>query len=142
MDHKRLKKMLDLTRRVERARNGELSNARQEQSLAMQELERRKAEERTQLRALEEAGDLDVHALYDRARGLSQAAVRVHEARSAHIERDNEVQRREAAAVEAMRDVRKFEILCDRSHELLRQAAKNAEQQTLDETRRPARRSE
>ena len=142
MDHKRLKKMLDLTKRVEKARKGELSNARHEQSLALQELERRKGEERAKLRELEESGDLDVHALQDRARGLSLAAAKVQEARTVHVERDNEVQRREVVAVEAMRDVRKFEILCERSHEAGRLAAKNAEQQALDETRRTAKRGE
>lgn len=140
MEHKRLKKILELSRRVEKARKGELSNARHDQNLALQELERRKGEERAQLRALEDAGELDVHALFDRARGLSQAAARVHEARATHIEKDNEVQRREAIAVEAMRDVRKFEILCERSQEERRLAAKNAEQQALDETRRPVKR--
>jgi flagellar export protein FliJ len=139
MEQKRLKKILELSRRVEKARKGELSNARHEQNLSMQELERRKGEERAQLRALEEAGDLDVSALFDRARGLTLAASKVHEARALHIERDNEVQRREAVAVEAMRDVRKFEILCDRAQEERRLAEKNAEQQMLDETRRPAR---
>ncbi len=142
MDHKRLKKMLDLTKRVEKARKGELSNARHEQSLALQELERRKGEERAKLRELEESGDLDVHALQDRARGLTLAATKVQEARTVHVEKDNEVQRREVVAVEAMRDVRKFEILCERSHEAHRIAAKNAEQQTLDETRRTAKRGE
>jgi flagellar biosynthesis chaperone FliJ len=142
VDYKRLKKMLDLTKRVEKARKGELSNARHEQTLALQELERRKGEERAQLRALEESGDLDVHALQDRARGLTLAAAKVQEARTVHVEKDNEVQRREVVAVEAMRDVRKFEILCERSHEELRIAARNAEQQALDETRRTAKRGD
>jgi flagellar export protein FliJ len=141
MEQKRLKKILDLSRRVEKARKGELSNARHEQNLAMQELERRKGEERAQLRALEESGELDVNALFDRARGLTLAAAKVQEARSVHVEKDSEVQRREAAAVEAMRDVRKFEILCERAHEERRLADKNAEQQTLDETRRTQKRS-
>ena len=142
MDHKRLKKMLELTKRVEKARKGELSNARHEQSLALQELERRKGDERARLRELEESGDLDVHALQDRARGLTLAAAKVQEARTVHVEKDNEVQRREVVAVEAMRDVRKFEILCERSHESHRVAAKNAEQQALDETRRTAKQGE
>jgi flagellar export protein FliJ len=140
MEHKRLKKILELSRRVEKARKGELSNARHEQNLALQELERRKGEERAQLRALEESGELDVHALFDRARGLTLAAAKVQEARAVHVEKDSEVQRREAVAVEAMRDVRKFEILCERSHEERRIAERNAEQQTLDETRRTQKR--
>lgn len=142
MDHKRLKKMLELTKRVEKARKGELSNARHEQSLALQELERRRGDERARLRELAESGDVDVHALQDRARGLTLAAAKVQEARTVHVEKDNEVQRREVVAVEAMRDVRKFEILFERSHEAGRLAAKNAEQQALDETRRTAKRGD
>jgi flagellar export protein FliJ len=140
MEHKRLKKILELSKRVEKARKGELSNARHEQNLALQELERRKGEERAQLRALEESGELDVYALFDRARGLTLAAAKVQEARTVHVEKDNEVQRREAVAVDAMRDARKFEILCERSHEERRLTEKRAEQQTLDETRRTQKR--
>jgi flagellar export protein FliJ len=139
MDGKRLKKILDVSKRVERARKGELSSARQEQTLALQKLEQAKREERDQLRALEDSGELDVNALYDRARGLSLAASLVHKAREQQALTDNEVMRRETAAFEAMRDVRKFEILCDRDREVSRIQAKNAEQQALDETRRTPR---
>jgi flagellar export protein FliJ len=139
MDGKRLKKILDVSKRVERARKGELSNARHDQSMALQQLERAKREERDHLRALEEAGELDVNALYDRARGLSLAAVQVQKAREQQAAADNEVMRREAAAFEAMRDVRKFEILSDRAREERNLAAKKAEQQSLDETRRAPR---
>lgn len=139
MDGKRLKKILDVSKRVERARKGELSNARHEQSMAREQLERAKREERDHLRALEDAGELDVNALYDRARGLSLAAAQVHKAREHQVAVENEVMRREAAAFEAMRDVRKFEILCDRDREERSLAAKKAEQQTLDETRRAPR---
>lgn len=139
MDGKRLKKILDVSKRVERARKGELSSARHDQTLAMQQLEQAKRTERDQLRALEEAGELDINALYDRARGLSLAAAMVHQAREQQVVTDQEVMRREAAAFEAMKDVRKFEILCDRDREERRLAAKNAEQLALDETRRPRR---
>jgi flagellar export protein FliJ len=139
MDGKRLKKILDVSKRVERARKGELSSARHEQTLALQKLEQAKREERDQLRALEESGELDVNALYDRARGLSLAASLVHKAREQQAETDNEVMRRETVAFEAMRDVRKFEILCDRDREERRIQASKAEQQALDETRRTPR---
>lgn len=139
MDGKRLKKILDVSKRVERARKGELSNARHEQTLALQKLEAAKRDERDHLRALAEAGELDVNALYDRARGLSLAAAQVHKAREHQAAVDQEVMRREAAAFEAVRDVRKFEILCDRDREESRLLAKQAEQKALDETRRPAR---
>lgn len=139
MDGKRLKKILDVSKRVERARKGELSNARHDQSMALQQLERAKRDERDHLRALEDAGELDVNALYDRARGLSLAAAQVQKAREHQAAADNEVMRREAAAFEAMRDVRKFEILNDRDREERNLAAKKAEQQTLDETRRTPR---
>jgi flagellar biosynthesis chaperone FliJ len=140
MEHKRLKRILDLSRRVERARKGELSSARHAENLALQDLERRKGEERMHLRALEEQCDLDVQALIDRARGLSLAATRVHEARVLHSARDHEVQRHETAVIDATRDVRKFEILIDRAHQERRLQAKNAEQQMLDETRRAPKR--
>lgn len=140
MDGKRLKKILDVSKRVERARKGELSNARHDQTLALQKLEQAKREERDQLRALEESGDLDVNALFDRARGVTLAAAQVHQARAEQAVTDNEVTRREAAAFEAMRDVRKFEILCERDRDEQRLVAKNAEQQALDETRRTPRR--
>jgi flagellar export protein FliJ len=139
MDGKRLKKILDVSKRVERARKGELSNARHEQTLALQQLEHAKREERDQLRALAESGELDVNALYDRARGLSLAAAQVHKAREHQSAADQEVMQRESAAFEAMRDVRKFEILCDRDRDEQRLLAKQAEQKSLDETRRPAR---
>lgn len=139
MDGKRLKKILDVSKRVERARKGELSNARHEQTQALQKLEAAKREERDQLRALAESGELDVNALYDRARGLSLAAAQVHKAREHQAAVEQEVMRREVAAFEAVRDVRKFEILCDRDRDERRLLAKQAEQKTLDETRRPAR---
>lgn len=140
MDPKRLKKILEITRRVERARKGELSNARHEELLALQKLEQARRDEREQLRLLAEAGDLGVNALFDRARGLTLAAEHVHRAREQHAASNVEVSAREKAAHEAMQDVRKFEILCERDREERMRAAKNAEQQTLDETRRSPRR--
>ena len=106
---------------------------------ALRKLEAAKREERDQLRALAESGELDVNALYDRARGLSLAAAQVHKAREHQAAVDQEVMRRETAAFEAVRDVRKFEILCDREREERRLLAKQAEQRALDETRRPLR---
>lgn len=137
MEAKRLKKILDISKRVEKARKGELSNARHDESLALQELERAKRDERDRLQALAEAGELGVHMLQDRAQSLVEATKYVGKAREVHVESGAEVQRREQVAFEATRDVRKFEILNDRAKEERRIAQKNQEQQTLDETRRP-----
>lgn len=139
MEAKRLRKILELSKRLETARKGELAAARKEQQDALALLERRKREERDQLSALEDAGELQVSSLADQARMLEFAAGQVHQARAAHVACDAETTRREAAAVEAMRDVRKFELLCERDREQQRLAQKKAEQQLLDETRRAPR---
>ena len=139
MEEKRLRRILELSRRLQGARKGELSAARSEQLAALTLLEQRKRDERTQLSALEDAGDLSVYSLADQASRLQFAAAEVHKARALHIETDAEVARREQASVEAARDVRKFEILCERDGEQRRKAQKAAEQQTLDETRRAPR---
>lgn len=136
MEPKRLRKILDISKRVEQARKGELSNARHDQMTAQQRLEEAGREERTRLMELEDSGELDVTALQDRARGLVFAAQQTHLARDGKSQADHEVSLRESAAFEAVRDVRKFEILFDRAREERRIADKNAEQQTLDETRR------
>jgi flagellar biosynthesis chaperone FliJ len=139
MEPKRLRKILDISKRVEKARKGELSNARHEQNAALSQLEQARRAEREQLAALEESGELDVTALQDKARDLVFAAQATHKAREYHTEAGHEVARREAAAFDAVRDVRKFEILFDRADQERRLAQKNLEQQTLDETRRAPR---
>lgn len=139
MEAKRLRKMVDLSKRVEKARKGELSNARHDQMSAAQQLDQRRREEREKLQELEESGELDVASLQDKARHLVFAAQQTSKARDVQKEADDEVVRREQAAFEAVRDVRKFEILYDRAAEERRIAQKNAEQQTLDETRRTPR---
>jgi hypothetical protein len=140
MEGKRLRKILELTRRVENARKGELSAARKEQLEASALVEQRKSEERAQLKALEDSGELAVYCLADQAGLLSLAAAQVHKARAQKVASDAELARREVTSVEAARDVRKFEILCERDGEQSRLAEKHAEQQALDETRRSPRR--
>lgn len=139
MEPKRLRKILDISKRVENARKGELSNARFEQMTAAQQLEQARREERERLQELEESGELNVTALQDRARGLVFASQQTHQASDGKVVADNEVSLRETAAFEAVRDVRKFEILFDRAKEESRIAQKNQEQQALDETRRAPR---
>jgi flagellar biosynthesis chaperone FliJ len=139
MEAKRLKKILELSRRLESARKGELSAARRDQSDALLVLEQRKRDERARLSELQDAGELAVSSLADQARLLEHAAGEVHKARAAHSACDAEVARREQLAVEATRDVRKFELLFERENEQRKRALKNAEQQTLDETRRAPR---
>ena len=139
MEGKRLRKILDLSRRLESARKGELSAARSEQNHAKLTLEHKKREERAQLAALQDAGELGVYSLADQARMLEHAAAEVIKARAVQATSDAEVVRREQAAVEATREVRKFEILCERDREQRVRAQKNAEQQALDETRRAPR---
>lgn len=140
MDAKRLRKMLDLSRRLENARKGELSGARMEQTAAVTLVEQTRCEERAQLAALEGAGELAVYSLADQARMLEFAAAEVHKARATQVASDEQVALREQAAIEAARDVRKFEILYERERDQNRLAQKNAEQQALDETRRSPRR--
>jgi flagellar biosynthesis chaperone FliJ len=139
MEPKRLRKILDLSRRLEGARKGELSSARKQQADALALLEQKKREERARLTELEDSGELAVYGLADQARLLEHAAAEVHKARAAHAATNDEVLLREQAAVEATRDVRKFEILFEREQEQHKRALKNAEQQTLDETRRAPR---
>lgn len=139
MEHKRLRKILELSRRLQSARKGELSAARKEQADALVLLEQRKRDERARLLELESSGELAVYGLADQARLLQHAAAEVHKARAAHAACDAEVVRREQLAVEATRDVRKFEILFERDQEQRKRAHKNAEQQALDETRRTPR---
>lgn len=136
MDPKRLKRILDITKRVEKARQGELANARTEFERSLTRIESAKRDERACFEALEDSGELSVMDLSLRVQALSDASAQLRGARERHVEHDAELQRRQGETFEATRDVRKFEVLRQRDDQRRKLEERNAEQQTLDETRR------
>ena len=133
MDGQRVRRILDLSRRVERARQGELANARREREAAEDLLSRARQEETAQLAALTEGGELPPEALLDRARYVALAAQQVKTAQEVFQVKDGEVDARQAAVFEATRDVRKFEVLNEKHRHEAKAAAKQAEQRELDD---------
>jgi hypothetical protein len=141
IESQRLKRLLELTRRVERARKGELMVAKAE--LAQAEAALQAAEEEAAKRAEElihggEATltELELRAgLVDHARGLARACdVTRHEHEvAAHA--------READRLLATRDVRKMELLWERDREVHKRLTNVQEQRFIDDTRRPKRRT-
>lgn len=133
MEPRKLKRMLELKKRIEHAKKGEVASARSDLDEAQLGLMRAQAEQRQHIEALQNSGDLNVHELADRARFVVDAGVRVGTAGKVVAERDREFQAREQARMLATRDVKTFEILNERSREEVSKVQRKLEQSAADE---------
>ena len=133
MDSRRLKRILELKRRIEQAKKGDLAAAREELDQAQLSLLSAQAEQRARVAALAEEAELSVNELLDRARFVVAATQQVSTANAQVAERHRELGTREEAVVLATREVRTFELLNDRDREQQRTRAKSAEQRAADE---------
>ena len=133
MESRKLKRMLELKKRIEQAKKGELASARHELDAAQRELLGAESEERARLAALSGEQEISVTDLADRARFVTLASKQVGAANEAVLQRDREVVAREEDRVVATRDVRTFEILNERDREERRVLTRSAEQRAADD---------
>lgn len=132
MEPRKLKRMLDLKRRIEAAKKGDVVSAKHELDTAQQKLGEAQREQAARVAALH-ANDVSVDELMDRARFVVQAGKQVGVAHGVLVERDREVAACEEARMLATRDVRTFEILNERAREEQRVVEKRVEQGTADD---------
>ena len=133
METRRLKRILEVKRRIEQAKKGDVATARNELDEAYAGLLHAQHEQRTRLSALEGENEVTANELAERARFVVLAGKMVGAARELVTQRDSEVASREEARVQATRDVKTFEVLHDRGREEQRVIARNAEQRAADE---------
>lgn len=133
MDQKRIKRLLDLKRRLEKVKKGEVVEARQELDDAQQRLHAAEREQEQRLSDLQGENSLSIDELADRARFVVLAGQAVGKARDAVAEHDEIVAQREEERVAATRDVRTFELLDERKKEERRVVEKRLEQGAADE---------
>jgi flagellar export protein FliJ len=132
MEGKKLKRMLELKKRIEQAKKGEVVNAKHELDAAEAKLMAAQREQDARVAALA-AEEVSVHELIDRARFVVLAGQQVGVAREEVQERDLEVGKREEARMLATRDVRTFELLTERDKDERRIVARRAEQSAADD---------
>lgn len=132
MDSRRLKRILELKRRIEQAKKGDLVEAKNELDQAYGQLLNAQGEQRARLAELS-GDDVSAAELADRARFVVLAGKMVGAARELVAQRDREVVQREQARLEATRDVRTFEVLNERDREAQKVSARVAEQRAADE---------
>jgi hypothetical protein len=137
MESSRLKRLLELTRRVERARKGELLAAKAELSTAEALLVAAESTERTRLRELVEGGEASLSELELRAGLVVDARVAVLRSDAERQVCEEAVLLREDERLVATRDVRKMEILWERDRVEAKRATIVREQRFADDTRRP-----
>ncbi|MDB4976308.1 MAG: hypothetical protein JWN48_4649 [Myxococcaceae bacterium] len=133
MEGKKLKRMLDLKRRIEKVKQGEVASARQQLDSAQLALLNAQSEQQKRLAALQGEQEVSVTELADRARFLVLAGQQVGKAREEVAQRDQTVAYCEEDRVLATRDVRTFEILTEKDREEQRVIAKNVEQRSADD---------
>jgi flagellar export protein FliJ len=133
MDQKRIKRLLELKRRLEKVKKGEVVEARQELDAAQQLLGAAEREQQKRLGELYGDNTLSIDELQDRARFLMQAGQQVGQARSKVHVHDELVAAKENQRIEATRDVRTFELLDERKKEERRVVEKRLEQGAADE---------
>lgn len=133
MDAKKLKRLLELKKRLEKMKKGELAEARRELDNAQSALDAAQAEQKRRLDDLQGENLLSVDELADRARFVVLAGKQVGVARDVVSQRDALVSDAEEQRVLATRDVRTFELLGERSKEERRLVERRAEQSALDE---------
>lgn len=132
MESKKLKRMLELKKRIEQAKKGEVVNAKYELDAAQTKLLAAQHEQDARVAALA-AEEVSVHDLMDRARFVVLAGKEVGVARDEVNERDLEVAKREEDRMLATRDVRTFELLNERDRDERRVVARRAEQSAADD---------
>jgi flagellar export protein FliJ len=133
VESKKLKRILELKRRIEQAKKGELASARHELDSAQMQLLNAQSEQQARLAALEGEQEVSVTELSDRARFVVLAGQQVGAARAVVAQRDQVVAQREEDRVVATRDVRTFEILNEKDREEKRVVARNVEQRAADD---------
>jgi flagellar export protein FliJ len=133
MESRKLKRMLELKRRIEQARKGDVAGARKEVDQAEASLRRAQSEQRARAAALAEESDLSLSELMERARFVELAGQLLVTARDALAERHQNLAQHEEAMILATRDVRTFEILNERDREQQRTVARKVEQLTSDD---------
>lgn len=132
MESKKLKRMLELKKRIEQAKKGEVVNAKHELDEAQTKLLAAEREQDARVAALA-AEEVSVHDLMDRARFVVLAGKQVGVARDEVHERDLEVAKREEDRMLATRDVKTFELLNERDRDERRVVARRAEQSAADD---------
>lgn len=132
MESRKLKRMLELKKRIEQAKKGEVVSAKHELDAAQAKLLAAQKEQEMRVAALH-AQEVSVHELTDRARFVVLAGQQVGVAREAVQERDREVAEREEARMLATRDVKTFEILNERDRDEKRVIARRVEQSNADD---------
>jgi len=133
MEGRKLKRMLELKRRIEQARKGDVAGARKELEQAEGSLSRAQSEQRARVAALSEESDLSLSELIERARFVELAGQQLTSARELLAERHRELVQHEEAMVLATRDVRTFEVLTERDREQQRVVVRGQEQRALDD---------
>ena len=133
MEGRKLKRMLDLKRRIEKAKKGELAIARDAVEQANDQLSAAQREQEARLAQLAALGEVSLVELTERARYAELAARDVSVARQIVSEREIALIERQDAVVLATRDVRTFEKLTERDREEQRVLARSAEQRAADD---------
>ncbi|MDB4989882.1 MAG: hypothetical protein JWN04_5060 [Myxococcaceae bacterium] len=133
MESRKLKRMLELKRRIEQAKKGDVASARHDLDAAQLSLLHAHAEQQARLAALSGEQDVSVTELADRARFVVLAGQQVGAAREVVAQRDQVVVQREEDRVVATRDVRTFEILNEKDREEKRVLAGRVEQRAVDD---------
>lgn len=133
METRKLKRMLELKKRIEQAKKGDLASARHELDAAHTQLLNAEHEQRARLSALQGEQEVSVTELADRVRFVTLASKQVGLANEVVAQRDQEVMQRENERVLATRDVRTFEVLNDRAREEQRVLTRSAEQRAADD---------
>ena len=133
MESRKLKRMLELKRRIEQAKKGELAIARSARDEAADKLTEAQREHEMRIHALCDQAELSVVELAERARYVVLAGERVGKERAVVAEHDRQVTDHEEATVLATRDVRTFEILNEKDREQRKIIQKRAEQGEADD---------
>jgi flagellar export protein FliJ len=133
MEGRKLKRMLDLKRRIEKAKKGELAIARDAVEQAQGELSAAQQEQQARLAQLAAPGEVSLVELTERARFAELAGHVVSAARVVVSDRERALNERQDDVVLATRDVRTFEKLTERDREEQRLLARSAEQRAADD---------
>ena len=133
MDGKKLKRMLELKKRIERAKKGELAIARDDFERAHQQLGAAEHEQHARVAALTSDPEVSLTELSERARFAELANEGVKKAKTVVHQRQRALDERQEDVVVATRDVKTFETLNDKAKETQRQVQNRAEQSAADD---------
>lgn len=133
MDGKKLKRMLDLKKRIERAKKGELAIARDDFERAHEQLSAAEREQLARVAALTAEPEVSLTELSDRARFVELAAQSVQQAKTVVKKREVTLNERQEDVVVATRDVKTFQNLNDKAKEAQRKVQNRAEQSAADD---------